>query len=120
MKTVTQLDDQGFFTGMTTADECPLEPGVYLYPAGTIDAPPPETISKGMRARFIRGVWSEEALPPTNSQPEVELSEEEKALKYLASTDWMVIRSIEGGKAVPVDVMEERAASRKAASEARE
>jgi len=31
------------FTGVSTADRSPLEPGVYLYPAHTTTAPPPKT-----------------------------------------------------------------------------
>jgi hypothetical protein len=35
-----------------------------------------------------------------------------EAQAYLASTDWMVLRSIETGKAVPSDVAKARAAAR--------
>ncbi|MBL4917991.1 hypothetical protein [Szabonella alba] len=35
-----------------------------------------------------------------------------EALAYLASTDWMVIRAAETGKAMPEDVAEARAAAR--------
>jgi hypothetical protein len=36
-----------------------------------------------------------------------------EARRYLAETDWMVIRAAETGKPVPVDVAEARAAARK-------
>ena len=40
----------------------------------------------------------------------------ETALRYLAETDWMVIRAAEGGKAVPKGVAEKRSEARKIAS----
>lgn len=40
-KPVSQLDPAGHFMGLTTADESPLELGVWLMPAGTVDAVPP-------------------------------------------------------------------------------
>lgn len=41
-KTVYQYDHAGRYAGTTTADESPLEPGVYLYPARTTELAPPE------------------------------------------------------------------------------
>ncbi len=40
-KVVSQLDDSGIFIGATVADESPLDPGVFLIPAGAVDYPPP-------------------------------------------------------------------------------
>jgi hypothetical protein len=40
-KTVFQLDNSGLFVGTTVADESPLEPGVWLMPAKTVDVEPP-------------------------------------------------------------------------------
>ena len=42
-KTVFQLDAAGHFKGTTVADESPLEPGVYLIPAGCIETAPPSS-----------------------------------------------------------------------------
>jgi hypothetical protein len=42
-KLVSQLNENGYFVGITEADESPLEPGVYLFPAGTVDTPAPST-----------------------------------------------------------------------------
>ena len=40
-KTVYQTDHAGLLVGPTEADESPLEPGVWLMPAGTVQAAPP-------------------------------------------------------------------------------
>lgn len=41
-KIISQLDSEGRFVGPVIADESPLEPGVYLIPAGAVDAVPPK------------------------------------------------------------------------------
>jgi hypothetical protein len=42
-KPAYQFDRAGLYVGATVADESPMEPGVYLVPAGcTLDAPPAE------------------------------------------------------------------------------
>jgi|GEM_PF-1846761 len=61
MKQVIQLDSAGYFAGFTTADESPLEPGVFLLPAGAIDAPAP-AIQEGKRAKWD-GCWVIEEIP---------------------------------------------------------
>jgi hypothetical protein len=40
-KTVYQTSHLGVFTGISDADESPLEPGVFLIPAGCVEVPPP-------------------------------------------------------------------------------
>lgn len=42
-KTVYQIDTAGHFVAPVDADESPLEPGVYLIPAGCIQTPPPSS-----------------------------------------------------------------------------
>ena len=42
-KTVFQTDRAGHYTGTTEADESPLEPGVFLMPAGAVETAPPTT-----------------------------------------------------------------------------
>lgn len=37
-----QLNDQGYYLFSFTPDESPREPGVYLIPAGCVNAPLPE------------------------------------------------------------------------------
>jgi len=68
MKQVIQLDAQGYFVGTTTADESPLEKGVYMMPADTIDADVP-TVPDGQKAKWDNG-WVFEAIPEPEPEPE--------------------------------------------------
>jgi hypothetical protein len=70
MKHVAQLDDNGYFFGMTVADESQLEPGVYHMPAGTIDAEAP-IIPDGHLARW-EDMWVFEPIPDPEPEPELE------------------------------------------------
>jgi len=63
MKQVSQLDQDGYFVGVTTADPSPLEPDVYLIPGGCINEPAP-TIPEGQRAKWDNGQWAFEDIPP--------------------------------------------------------
>ena len=55
-KLICQLDDFGYFLHQSTAEESPLEPGVFLIPRNALDIPPPEYI-EGKRARYVNGQW---------------------------------------------------------------
>ena len=68
MKIVSQLDADGYFVGLTAADESPLEPGVFLIPGGAVDASPP-VVPDGHRARWSNG-WAFEAIPQPEPEPE--------------------------------------------------
>ena len=91
MKQVVQLDFDGYFIGTTIADESPLEPGVFLLPAGTVDTPPP-IVPEGKRAKWI-GEWLIEdiPLPPEPElEPEPELTYAEKrAMEYPPMADYL-------------------------------
>jgi len=63
MKQVSQLNQDGYFVGVTTADPSPLEPEVYLIPGGCIDEPAP-TIPEGKRAKWDNGQWVFKGIPP--------------------------------------------------------
>lgn len=66
-KTVSQLTPEGYYTGQTTADESPLEPGVWLMPAGAVDMAAP-SVPAGMRARLVDGDWQFEPAPTPDPQ----------------------------------------------------
>ncbi|MCP2041645.1 hypothetical protein L1281_002256, partial [Neisseria sp. HSC-16F19] len=55
-KTVCTIDQENLFIGTDTADADPLEPGMWLIPAGCIDAPVPD-IPAGHAARWLGEGW---------------------------------------------------------------
>lgn len=61
-KIVSALDENGFFIGESVADESPLESGVFLIPAGSVDFPPP-VVPDGKRARFDGEKFVIESIP---------------------------------------------------------
>ena len=67
-KQVYQLDHEGYFVGLTVADESPLEKGVYLLPAGAVDTTPP-TVPEGKKAKW-NGSWVYEDIPKPEPEPE--------------------------------------------------
>jgi hypothetical protein len=70
MKTVYQTDFEGFYTGPTSADPSPLEPGVWLIPGGAVEIKPP-ALSSGQRARWNGRAWDviDPAPPPPPPPP---------------------------------------------------
>lgn len=58
MKEVIQLDRNGIFVGFSVADESPLEPGVLLMPADSVDVAPP-TFKEGFCHRWTGLAWEE-------------------------------------------------------------
>ena len=71
MKQVSQLDQDGYFVGITIADESPLEKGVYLIPAGAVDSDAP-SIPDDRRAKWENGQWVFEDIPQPEPEPEPE------------------------------------------------
>lgn len=68
VRIIPQLDSEGRFIGETVADESPLEPGVFLLPAGAVDAPLP-VIPAGFFARWD-GRWVLTKIPgPVEPEP---------------------------------------------------
>ena len=53
---VYSYDQNGLFTEETEADESPLEPGIFLYPANSTDIKPPDILENQV-AVFKDGVW---------------------------------------------------------------
>jgi hypothetical protein len=90
-KTVSQLDDDGFFVGIATAFESPLEPGIFHIPKNCVDAPPPD-LQSWQKAKYIAGNWiieepQEEVAP---EEEEVEESYQEKRVKeYPSFTEYL-------------------------------
>lgn len=68
MKTVSQLDADGFFLSPVIADASPLEPGVFLIPAGAVDRAPPAVVEPGKRYRPWGAGWRGE-VPPEPALP---------------------------------------------------
>jgi hypothetical protein len=91
MKQVIQLDDEGYFVGFSAADESPLEPGVFLMPARTIDASAP-SIPEGCRAKW-NGSWTVERIPQPQPEQEPEPVEltyaQKRALEYPSITEYL-------------------------------
>ena len=88
---VSQLDADGIFVGVTHASESPLEPGVYLYPRGTIDAPPPN-IPEGFFARW-ENKW---VLVQNPDSPEIESSPEPELIPTLSPAQFWMQLAING------------------------
>ncbi len=82
MKEVAQLNKDGYFVGVTTADPSPLEPGVFLLPAGAVDAPFP-VIPEGKMAKW-NGEWIYEDIPEPEPDPETEAPEQPTLVIYTA------------------------------------
>lgn len=52
-----QLDRAGLLHGETVADESPLEPGVFLLPAGCTFTAPPAEVPEGKWPRWNGSTW---------------------------------------------------------------
>jgi hypothetical protein len=74
-KIVYQTAPDGRYVGPTEADESPLEPGVWLIPAGAVETPPPEA-PEGHFARWSGKVWE---VVPVPAPPEPEESKQPPA-----------------------------------------
>jgi hypothetical protein len=56
-KTVYQTSALGVYIGASVADESPLEPGVFMVPAGCVEVPPPEDIPEHKAAYWNGKAW---------------------------------------------------------------
>lgn len=56
-KTAYQYDNAGLFIGTTSADESPLEPGVFLLPARCTFTAPPSDVTDGKWPRWNNNSW---------------------------------------------------------------
>jgi hypothetical protein len=62
MKTVVQLNNDGYVIGLSIADESPLEPGKYLLPGNCVDANLPN-IPEGKNAKWTGSEFILEDIP---------------------------------------------------------
>ncbi len=79
--TVYQTDRAGHFVEASTADESPLEPGVYLVPAGCIRTAPPDTWPSDKWPRWNGASWDMVTMPAA-AQPDDAIA---KLRAYLAA-----------------------------------
>ena len=79
-KIVYQTNYSGLFVGETIADESPLEPDVFLIPAGCVELAPPENWPEDQWPRWNGFKWE------LIQKPEVQetISPEEKLADFLA------------------------------------
>ena len=77
-KQVCQLDENGYFIFETTADESPLEKGVFHIPFNAVDIEPPN-VEQGFRYKFLNGSWVSEEIPlvQQETQPEIAMTYKE-------------------------------------------
>ena len=69
-KPVFQTDELGYFIGITEAYESPLEPGVFLIPAGAFEDEPPYRNEPGVTCwRRVDGAWKIEDIPKAPENP---------------------------------------------------
>lgn len=94
----------GEYLGTEKADPDPLVPGNYLIPASAVTVAPP-VVRDGEMAVWRGDSW-EVVDKPAETVPEPTLDDlaslaRLKRLELLFSTDWLVMRAIEKGEAVP-------------------
>lgn len=69
-KIVFQTDFDGVYVGLVAADESPLEPGVFLIPAGCVEVAPP-VLAENQRARWLGEEWLVETRVELSPEPEL-------------------------------------------------
>jgi hypothetical protein len=84
MKTVIQLNDDGYVIGHSIADESPLEPGTYLIPRNCVDANLPN-IPDGKNAKWTGSEFILEDIPvivEDTIETTILTSEQKRAIEY--------------------------------------
>lgn len=95
-KEVYQLDRNGVFIGVETSYESPLEPNVFLIPAGCVEIEPP-SFKEGQYAQWTGLKWVIKDIPvPTPEEVETKrvLTEEEKLIQQEEQLIKLEIRKI--------------------------
>lgn len=91
-KQVSQLDADGYFVGVTFADESPKEPGVFLLPGGAIDKEPPKNIEAGKRYRPWGSGWRSEDIPQQDQEPTSEATIPEP--EFFVCSPWQIRKAL--------------------------
>lgn len=73
-----QYDYSGMYLGLASADESPLEPGIYLLPARSTLTAPPAEIQEGKWPRWNGAAWD-----LVTRQAVAELSATDKLKEFL-------------------------------------
>ena len=89
---VYQTDTQGYFVGVTTADQDPMNPTEWLIPAGCVTEAPTDA-PEGSRVKWTGSAWVMEAIPvePDLEEPEPiaqDVIVRGKRDSLLAACDW--------------------------------
>lgn len=79
-KIVYQTNYSGLYVNETTADESPLEPEVFLIPAGCVEVAPPEAWLENQWPRWNGAGWDLIVKPAVNEV----LTPEQKLAEFLA------------------------------------
>ena len=110
---VYQTDAFGYFAGVTSADQDPLDLDNWLIPAGCVEVEPP-ALKDGFLIVWSGSEWSYEAIPepevePEPTQEEVEAKEKADRISLLKinlrETDYVALPDYDQNKA---DVLADR------------
>ena len=100
VRIIPQLDSEGRFIGETVVDESPLEPGVFLIPAGAVDAPLPPNIPNGFYAKWA-GKWVVEPVPVVTPPP----PPEPEPMPVLTPAQFWMQLAIDGDEAAAMAII---------------
>lgn len=94
-KQVYQTDSEGYFIGLENSFESPLEPNVFLIPAGAVEVEPP-SFNEGQRVKWNKDKWEVEDIPEPVKEVEVknEPTKEELEIQAQESLIQAEIRAI--------------------------
>lgn len=112
-KIVYQLNEDGYLTGETVADESPLEQGVFLLPARCVEAAPPNQLAGCIR-RYVSGKWVQE---PVSVEPVPVKTAEELLMEQRAAVQSKIDKLEQasmlnrGSRELELFLMEDRAAT---------
>lgn len=84
-KDIYQTDLAGHFIGTAVADASPLEPGVWLLPAGTIETAPPAEWPDGQWPRWNGTSWDLVTRPAATNTDAVKADALTKIRAFLAA-----------------------------------